>query len=195
MRCSAKRVTKHKVTFSFVNGSATRNLHLIRRLRRHLSRCGSGRRGSRSPPETDSLPRPCFAALKGEAKEESCRTAREQTSFARIQKLSPLCTTSLLFVSPGLPVLRGVSGGGAALSPGFQLNLCSLPKHGAHSAAQPPERSFFFLVFLSAEKEKRRVSDAVGKSLSEIKIRHYLTVHTRSTSHPGTEGAFLKNIL
>ena len=132
---------------------------------------------------------------KGKAKSGSCRAAREQTFFARTQKLSPLCTTSLLFVSPGLPVLRGVSGGGAALSPGFQLNLCSLPKHGAHSAAQPPERSFFFLVFLSAEKEKRRVSDAVGKSLSEIKIRHYLTVHTRSTSHPGTEGAFLKNIL
>ena len=40
----------------------------------------------------------------------------EQTSFARIQKLSPLCTTSLLFVSPVLPVLRGFSGGGAALN-------------------------------------------------------------------------------
>ena len=38
------------------------------RLRAELSRCGSVRRGSRSPPETDSLPRPCFAALKGEAK-------------------------------------------------------------------------------------------------------------------------------
>ena len=38
------------------------------RLRAELSRCGSVRRGSRSPPETDSLPRPCFAALKGEAR-------------------------------------------------------------------------------------------------------------------------------
>ena len=35
------------------------------RLRAELSRCGSAKRGSRSPPETDSLPRPCFAALKG----------------------------------------------------------------------------------------------------------------------------------
>jgi len=66
----------------------------------------------------------------------------EQTSFARIQKLSPLCTTSLLFVSPVLPVPRGVSGGGAALSPGFSLHLCSLSKHGAHFAAEPPERAF-----------------------------------------------------
>ena len=64
--------------------------------------------------------------------------------FTRIQKLSPLCTTSLLFVSPGLPVPRGVSGGGAALSPGFQLNLCLPEQHGAHFAAEPPERSFFF---------------------------------------------------
>ena len=137
---------------------------------------------------------PTRASPQGEAK-VGIMPRGLRTAFARTQKLSPLCTTSLLFVSPGLPVLRGVSGGGAALSPGFQLNLCSLPKHGAHSAAQPPERSFFFLVFLSAEKEKRRGSDAVGKSLSEIKIRYYLTVHTRSTSHPGTEGAFLKNIL
>ena len=46
------------------------------------------------------------------------RAARldKRTAFARIRKLFPLCTTSLLFVSPGLPVLRGVSGGGAALS-------------------------------------------------------------------------------
>jgi len=38
------------------------------RLRAELSRCGSAKRGSRSPPETDSLPRPCFAALKGKPK-------------------------------------------------------------------------------------------------------------------------------
>ena len=37
----------------------------------------------------------------------------------RIPKLSPLCTKSLSAVAPGLPVLRGVSGDGAALSPGF----------------------------------------------------------------------------
>jgi hypothetical protein len=37
----------------------------------------------------------------------------------RTQKLSPLCTPPLSLTSPGLPVPRGVSGGGAALSPGF----------------------------------------------------------------------------
>ena len=85
----------------------------------------------------------------------------------RIQKLSPLCTTSLSLPPPVAPVPWGVSGGGAALSPGFSLHLCPLSKHGAHFAAQPPERSFFFPLFLSAEKEKEVIGgDAVVKSLS-----------------------------
>ncbi|MBS7276108.1 MAG: hypothetical protein KIG76_06360, partial [Eubacteriales bacterium] len=35
-----------------------------------------------------------------------------------------------------------------------------------HFAAQSPERSFFFPLFLSAEKEKEVIGGAVGKSLS-----------------------------
>ena len=110
----------------------------------------------------------------------------------RTRKLSPLCTTSLLFGSPGLPVPRGVSGGGAALSPGFQLNLCSLPKHGAHFAAQSPERSFFFPLFLSAEKEKEVIGDdAVAKSLSlKQKVTFAGTnALARYTSSPPAGGA------
>ena len=84
----------------------------------------------------------------------------------RTQKLSPLCTTSLSAVAPGLPVPRGDSGGGAALSPGFSLYLCSPEQIGAHFAAEPPERSFFFPLFLSAEKEKEVIGNAVTKSLS-----------------------------
>ena len=88
----------------------------------HLSRCGSVRRGSWFPLGTNSIPRPCFAALEGKAKSaRRIRAARiaDERFLPRTRKLSPLCTTSLVFVSPGLPVLRGVSGGGAALSPGF----------------------------------------------------------------------------
>ena len=44
------------------------------------------------------------------------RGSQNKHVLPRTRKLSPLCTTSLLFVSPGLPVPRGVSGGGAALS-------------------------------------------------------------------------------
>ena len=45
----------------------------------------------------------------------AARTADERL-LPRIRKLSLLCTKSLCFGSPGLPVPRGVSGGGAALS-------------------------------------------------------------------------------
>ena len=53
------------------------------------------------------------------------------------------------------------------MSPGFSLRLCPPEQIGAHFAAQSPERSFFFPLFLSAEKEKEVISgDAVTKSLS-----------------------------
>ena len=45
----------------------------------------------------------------------AARTADERF-LPRTQKLSPLCISSLSVTAPGLPVLRGVSGGGAALS-------------------------------------------------------------------------------
>ena len=54
-----------------------------------------------------------FFGFPSEGKAKSDRAARlaNKHFLPRIRKLSPLCTTSLLFVSPGLPVLRGVSGG------------------------------------------------------------------------------------
>ena len=107
MRCRfrvAEPFTGEKVTLCFVTRCRATPHH---RLRAELSRCGSVRRGSWFPPGTNSIPRPCFAALKGKA---------ERTVFARTRKLSPLCTPSLSLAAPGLPVPRGVSGGGAALS-------------------------------------------------------------------------------
>ena len=47
---------------------------------------------------------------KGKPRLGSCRAAREQTSFARIPKLFPLCTTSLSAATPGLPVPPGARG-------------------------------------------------------------------------------------
>ena len=160
LRCSAKRVTKHKVTFSFVNGSASEtytssppaggavSLRLVA-----VAVPQAELRFSVSPGDR-FIAAPLLRSPQGEAK-VGIMPRGLRTAFARIQKLSPLCTTSLSDVAPVLPVTRGVSGGGAALSPGFQLNLCSLPKHGAHFAAQSPERSFFFPLFLSPRKKKR----------------------------------------
>ena len=47
---------------------------------------------------------------------KSCRGALSERALPRIQKLFPLCITFLSVTAPGLPVPRGVSGGGAALS-------------------------------------------------------------------------------
>ena len=44
------------------------------------------------------------------------RGSPNEQVLPRIRKLSLLCTPSLSAVAPGLPVTRGVSGGGAALS-------------------------------------------------------------------------------
>ena len=109
---------------------------------------------------------PLLRSPQGEAKVGVVpRGSPNKHFFTRIRKLSPLCTTSLLFVSPGLPVPWGVSGGGAALSPGFQLNLCPPEQHGAHFAAQSPERSFFFPLFLSRRKKKRLLAATQSQNL------------------------------
>ena len=121
------------------------------RLRAELSRCGSVRRGSRSPPETDSLPRPCFAALKGEAKEESCRTAREQTFF---------CTNTETFsavynISVGCRShpARSPGGIGGRSRIEFIVSPLSRRRHNeSHFAAQSPECAFLAKPFFAQAK-------------------------------------------
>ena len=69
---------------------------------------------------------------------------------------------SRLARSPG--VLRGRSRIEFIVSP-----LLRRRHNESHFAAQSPERSFFFPLFLSAEKEKEVIGgDAVTKSLSKI---------------------------
>ena len=95
--------------------------------------------------------------------------------FPRTRKLSPLCTTSLLFVSPGLPVLRGVSGGGAALS-----SLCRRFPGGdimnLTSRRSPLSGLSFSLFFFLRERKrgyKRRRSREISVSEAKCNIcRH-----------------------
>ena len=88
MRCSANGASlRHKATFFALKTVPQAEPTPHHRLRAELSRYGSVRRGSRSPPETDSLPRPCFAALKGEAKED----VRGRTFNSPRFDLSALC--------------------------------------------------------------------------------------------------------
>ena len=86
MRCSAKRVTKHKVTFSFENGSASGTYTSSGGIRRHLP-------------------------LEGKAKSGRAARTADERFLPRIRKLSPLCTKSLSLAAPGLPVPWGGSGG------------------------------------------------------------------------------------
>ena len=119
MRCSANGASlRHKATFFALKTVPLRVTY------------------TSSPPAGGASPQ------RGSQRGIVPRGAQNKRLLPRIQKLSPLCTTSLSLPPPVAPVPRGVSGGGAALSPGFQLNLCSLPKHGAHSAAQSPECAF-----------------------------------------------------
>ena len=99
----------------------------------------------------------------------SQRGSPSKQVLPRTQKLSPLCTPPLSLVAPGLPVLRGVSGGGAALSPGFSLHLCSPEQIGAHFAAQSPERAFLAKPFFARAKNgvnlrRRSLKISVGKT-------------------------------
>ena len=92
----------HKISVSEAKCNICRHkraaaLHLIRRLRRHL---------------------PLEGKAKSARRNRAARIANKHF-LPRIQKLFPLCTTSLSLPPPVVPVPRGVSGGGAALSPGF----------------------------------------------------------------------------
>ena len=72
-------------------------------------------------PRTFSLASPPRGSQRGIVP----RGSPSKQVLPRIRKLSPLCTPPLSLTAPGLPVPRGVSGGGAALSPSFSLHLCS----------------------------------------------------------------------
>ena len=124
------------------------------RLRAELSRCGSVRRGSRSPPETDSLPRPCFAALEGKAKSarrnRAARLANKHFFAPNTETFSAVHNRSVAAAtgrtrSPG--VLRGRSR--------IEFIVSPLPRrrhNESHFAAEPPERAFLAKPFFARAK-------------------------------------------
>ena len=102
---------------------------------------------------------------KGKAKAKSCRATREQTSFAPNTE-----TFSAVYnISVGYRSRLARSPGGLGGRSHIEFIVSPLPRrrhNESHFAAQSPERSFFFPLFLSAEKEKEVIGDAVTKSLS-----------------------------
>ena len=91
--------------------------------------------------------------LKGKPKRNRAARIEDKRLLPRIQKLSPLCISSLSVVAPGLPVTRGVSGGGDALS-----SLCRRFPGGdimnLTSRRSPLSGLSFFLFFFLRERKR-----------------------------------------
>ena len=127
MRCSAKRVTEHNVTFSPVNGSAS-GTYTSSALRAPSPR-GEGKGGI--------VPR-------GQLINDFCPNTE---TFSAVHNISVVCLPRLARSPGGL-------GGRSRIE--FIVSPLSRRRHNeSHFAAQSPERSFFFPLFLSPRKKKR----------------------------------------
>ena len=112
--------------------------------------------------------KPLLRSPQGEAKVRVVpRRSPNKHVLPRTRELSPLCTTSLSLAAPGLPVPRGVSGGGAALSSlcrrfpsGDIMNLTS--RRSPLSGLSFSE--FFFLRERKTERRRRSREISVGKT-------------------------------
>ena len=100
---------------------------------------------------------------------ESCRGALSERALPRTRQLFPLCITSLSVTAPGLPVLRGVSGGGAALSslcrrfPGGDImNLIS---------RRSPLSGLSFSLFFFLRERKRGLRRRRSREISDGKTK------------------------
>ena len=140
-------------------------------LRNALSRYTS------SPPAGGASP-------QGEAKVGVApRWSPNKHVLPRTRKLSPLCISSLSVTAPGLPVLRGVSGGGAALS-----SLCRRFPGGdimnLTSRRSPLSGLSFSLFFFLRERKRgyRRRSRKISAScpLPQINTPHKKQKRERS---------------
>ena len=111
MRCSAKRVTKHKVTFSFVNGSASGTYTSSPPAGGAVSLRLGQARFSVSPGDRFIAAPLLRSPQRGSQSKGRAARFDKRAVFARIPKLSPLCTLPLSVTAPGLPVPRGGLGG------------------------------------------------------------------------------------
>ena len=120
-----------------------------------------------------------FPLRGSQSKGRAARLANKHF-FARTRKLFPLCTTSLLFVSPGLPVPWGVSGGGAALSslcrrfPGGDImNLIS---------RRSPLSGLSFSLFFFLRRKKKRYWRRRSREISVGEAKCYICRHKRAAA-------------
>ena len=166
MRCSAKRVTMQEVTSASNNGSASGTYTSSPPAGGAVSlQLGQARVLVPTGNQFNTAPL-LRSPQRGSQREIVPRGSPSKQVLPRTQKLSPLCTTSLLFVSPGLPVPRGVSGGGAALS-----SLCRRFPGGdimnLTSRRSPLSGLSFFLFFFLRRKKKRLLVATQSENLCQ----------------------------
>ena len=125
LRCSAKRVTQHKVTFRHENGSASGTY--------------------------TSSPTAGGASPQGEAKEESCRADRGQTAFA--PNTETFSVVHFITVSCRSRLARYPGGLGGRSRIEFIVSPLSRRRHNeSHFAAQSPECAFLAKPFFAQAK-------------------------------------------
>ena len=116
MRCSANGASLRLKLHFHPKRFRKRNLHLITACGRSCLAAARAGLALDLPRRSIHYQAPASQPSRGSQSWNHAARLANKRLLPRIRKLSPLCTTSLLFGSPGLPVPRGVSGGGAALS-------------------------------------------------------------------------------
>ena len=208
MRCSAIARYEAKVTFSFENCSASGtytssppaggavSLRLVSVAVPQAELRFSVSTGDRF------IAAPLLRSPQGEAKVGIVpRVSPNKQVLPRIPKLSPLCTPPLSLASPVLPVPRGFSGGGAALS-----SLCRRFPGGdimnLTSRRNPLSGLSFSLFFFLGERKRgyqRRRSHKISVSKANPASPKHCSIvpqiprpvnrasHTRSQYPPGLQ--------
>ena len=163
MRCSAKRVTKHKVTFSFVNGSASGTYTSSPPAGGAVS-LRLGQAWLLTSPGGQFTTKPLLRSPQGEAKVGVVQRGQLTNGFyPNTETFSALHPTSVTCLSR---LARSPGGLGGRSRIEFIVSPLPRRRHNeSHFAAQPPERSFFFPLFLYPRKKKRLLSATQSQNL------------------------------
>ena len=172
LRCSAQRVTKHKVTFRHENGSASGTYTSSPPAGGAVSlRLGQAR--VLVPTGNQFNTAPLLRSPQGEAKVMVVPRGQLTNGFyPNTETFSAVHNISVVWLSR---LARSPGGLGGRSRIEFIVSPLPRRRHNeSHFAAQSPERSFFFPLFLSPRKKKRLLATQSQNLCRQIKK----TVHT-----------------
>ncbi len=168
MRCSANGASlRHKATFPPGERFRKRNLHLISQLTLTAVSLRLGQARFSVSPGDRFIAAPLLRSPQGEAKERVVPHGSQTNTFcpntetfSAVHNISVVCLTRLARSPGGL-------GGRSRIE--FIVSPLPRRRHNeSHFAAQSPERSFFFPLFLSPRKKKRLLAAAQSENLCQL---------------------------